>query len=119
MRKHEGEADQRDGVSSVEREHLEELEREVKELRKANEILKLASAFFCSGGAQPPIQVIRKFIDEHREVYGVEPLCMVLQIARRAICAMSHSKEIRSCCAHALSVMRWKCPLFAGFGKST
>jgi transposase len=35
------------GVTTVERERVKELEREVKELRRANEILKLASAFFA------------------------------------------------------------------------
>lgn len=34
-------------MTTDERERLEALEREVKELRKANEILKLASAFFA------------------------------------------------------------------------
>jgi transposase len=37
----------RDGVTSAERERIKNLEREVKELRRANEILKLASAFFA------------------------------------------------------------------------
>ena len=37
----------RDGVSTSERERILALEREVKELRRANEILKLASAFFA------------------------------------------------------------------------
>lgn len=37
---------ERDRVTSDEREHLKALEREVKELRRANEILKVASAFF-------------------------------------------------------------------------
>jgi transposase-like protein len=37
----------RDGVSSAERDQIKALEREVKELRRANEILKLASAFFA------------------------------------------------------------------------
>jgi transposase len=37
----------RDGITTSEREQLRALEREVKELRKANEILKLASAFFA------------------------------------------------------------------------
>ena len=37
----------RDGVSSEERERVKALEREVKELRRANEILKTASAFFA------------------------------------------------------------------------
>ncbi|OOZ74228.1 hypothetical protein BOW50_12515 [Solemya velum gill symbiont] len=37
----------RDGLSSSEREHLKELERENRELRQANEILRKASAFFA------------------------------------------------------------------------
>ena len=37
----------RDGLSSTERERIKALEREVKELRRANEILKTASAFFA------------------------------------------------------------------------
>jgi transposase-like protein len=47
VRKHEVDAGLRDGITSEEREHIKALEREVKELRKANEILKLASAFFA------------------------------------------------------------------------
>jgi len=38
---------QRPGVSTAETQRIKELEREVKELRRANEILKLASAFFA------------------------------------------------------------------------
>ena len=37
----------REGLSTEERAHMKALEREVKELRRANEILKLASAFFA------------------------------------------------------------------------
>jgi transposase len=37
----------RDGVTSVEHERIKALEREVKELRRANDILKTASAFFA------------------------------------------------------------------------
>jgi transposase len=37
----------RDGVTSDEAQRIKDLEREVKELRRANEILKLASAFFA------------------------------------------------------------------------
>jgi transposase len=37
----------RAGVSSAEAERIKELEREVRELRRANEILKAASAFFA------------------------------------------------------------------------
>ena len=37
----------RPGVSTTETQRIKDLEREVKELRRANEILKLASAFFA------------------------------------------------------------------------
>ena len=37
----------RDGVITAEAQRVKELEREVKELRQANEILKLAGAFFA------------------------------------------------------------------------
>ena len=37
----------REGLSTSERERLKALEREVKELRRANDILKTASAFFA------------------------------------------------------------------------
>ncbi len=47
VRKHEIESGLRDGVTSEERDRIKALEREVKELRRANEILKLASAFFA------------------------------------------------------------------------
>jgi len=39
--------DERDGATADERERLKALEREVEELRRANEILKVASAFFA------------------------------------------------------------------------
>jgi transposase len=38
---------QREGLSTSEREQLKALQREVKELRRANDILKTASAFFA------------------------------------------------------------------------
>ena len=37
----------REGVTTSEAQRVKDLEREVRELRKANEILKLASAFFA------------------------------------------------------------------------
>ncbi len=47
FKKHEIDTGVRDGVTSAERERVKALEREVKELRQANEILRLASAFFA------------------------------------------------------------------------
>ena len=47
VRQHEVDAGQRDGVTTADAQRIKDLERENRELRKANEILKLASAFFA------------------------------------------------------------------------
>ena len=47
VRQSERDAGQRPGLTSDERKRLRELEREVKELRRANEILRKASAYFA------------------------------------------------------------------------
>ena len=47
VKRDEVDSGQRDGLSTSERERMKALEREVKELRRANDILKTASAFFA------------------------------------------------------------------------
>ena len=47
VRRAEGDGGARPGLGTGERERLRELERENRELRRANEILKVASAFFA------------------------------------------------------------------------
>jgi len=47
VQRHEIDSGVREGVTTAEAKRVKELEREVKELRRANEILKLASAFFA------------------------------------------------------------------------
>ncbi|WP_395118299.1 IS3 family transposase [Rhodanobacter sp. FW102-FHT14D06] len=81
VQRHEIDTGVREGVTTAEAKRVKELERENKELRRANEILKLASVFFGPGGARPQTQVLRAFVDAHRATFGVEPICKVLQIA--------------------------------------
>ncbi len=47
VKQHEVDSGLREGVTSDVAKRVKELEREVRELRRANEILKLASAFFA------------------------------------------------------------------------
>ena len=47
VKRHEVDSGAREGVTTTEAKRVKELERENKELRRANEILKLASAFFA------------------------------------------------------------------------
>jgi len=56
VKRHEADTGRRDGVATDERERIKALEREVKELRRANEILKLASAFFAQAELDRPIR---------------------------------------------------------------
>ena len=47
VKRQEIDAGVREGMTTTEAQRVKDLEREVKELRRANEILKLASAFFA------------------------------------------------------------------------
>ena len=70
----------RAGLTSEERERIKTLERENRELRRANEILKSA-ARFLRGGARPPLAAMARYIDKQRGSYGIEPICRTLQVA--------------------------------------
>ncbi|WP_345076366.1 IS3 family transposase [Brachybacterium paraconglomeratum] len=70
----------RPGTTSSDSERLVELEKEVRELRRANSILRSASAFF-RGGARPPTALIVEYIDQHKHEFGVEPICRTLTAA--------------------------------------
>ena len=43
--------------------------------------LEAGQRVFRPGGARPPSEVLKGFIDQHRQAYGVESICKVLQIA--------------------------------------
>ncbi|WP_169197068.1 IS3 family transposase [Devosia sp. MC1541] len=81
VKKAEVDRGRRAGIPSDLAEKMKALERENRELRQANEILRKASAYFCDGGARPPVEVMVGFIDAHRDAHGVEPICAVLPIA--------------------------------------
>ena len=67
------------GVSTEENTRVRQLEQEVRELRRANEILKRAASFF--GAARPPTSQIAAFIEASLDdvvagrPLGVEPIC--------------------------------------------
>ncbi|WP_429060442.1 IS3 family transposase [Azospirillum doebereinerae] len=81
VRQAERDQGKRPGPTTDEQERIKALERENRELRQANEILRKASAYFAPGGARPPVSEMIAFIDAHRAVHGVEPICKVLPIA--------------------------------------
>ena len=56
LRQKETDTGLRDGVTSDERERIKALEREVRELRQANEILRKASAYFAQAELDRPLR---------------------------------------------------------------
>ncbi|EMU5420578.1 IS3 family transposase [Escherichia coli] len=82
VRQHERDTGGGDGgLTTAERQRLKEPERENRELRRSNNILRLASAYFGKGGVRPPLEKIMPLLDKLREQYGVGPVCSELHIA--------------------------------------
>ncbi|EPU3052947.1 IS3 family transposase [Escherichia coli] len=82
VRQHERDTGGGDGgLTSAERQRLKELERENRELRRSNDILRQASAYFCEGGVRPPLEKMMPLLDKLREQYGGGPVCSELHIA--------------------------------------
>ncbi|ELJ5672096.1 IS3 family transposase [Escherichia coli] len=69
------------GLTTAERQRLKELERENRELRRSNDILRQASAYFGEGGIRPPLEKVMPLLDKLRKLYGVGPVCSELHIA--------------------------------------
>ncbi|WP_419722588.1 IS3 family transposase [Shigella boydii] len=82
VRRHERDTGGGDGgLTTAERQRLKELERENRELRRSNDILRQASAYFCEGGVRPPLEKVMPLLDKLRKLYGVGPVCSELHIA--------------------------------------
>lgn len=56
VQQEETDTGRRDGMTSEERARIKDLEREVRELRQANEILKKASAYFAQAELDRPLK---------------------------------------------------------------
>ena len=56
VRQAEKDSGARDGATSAERDKIKELEREVRQLRQANEILRKASAYFAQAELDRPFK---------------------------------------------------------------
>nr|WP_248242382.1 IS3 family transposase [Microbacterium kunmingense] len=99
QRRYEVDAGTKPGVTTDAAARIKQLEKEVSELRKANEILKAASVFFREG-ARPSLTEMIRFIDEHRDRFGVELICRVL---RPAVQGFLTSRGYRSAVGRAPS----------------
>jgi len=86
VRRAERDPGQRPCVTTDDRARLTVLERENRELKRINEILRTACAFFAAAelDASRSNSFLYAFIDASRVDYGVEPICRVLEIAPSA-----------------------------------
>ncbi|MEL6058794.1 IS3 family transposase [Escherichia coli] len=81
IRQQEPVDDEQNALTASERQRLKELEREVRELRRSNDILRQASAYFAPGGARPPLEKIMPLLENLSGEHGVGPVCHELDIA--------------------------------------
>ncbi|EHH7151332.1 IS3 family transposase [Escherichia coli] len=82
VRQHERDTGGGDGgLTSAERQRLKELERENRELRRSNDILRQASAYFAKAEFDRLWRKLMPLLDKLREQYGVGPVCSELHIA--------------------------------------
>ncbi|HAH3009879.1 TPA: IS3 family transposase [Escherichia coli] len=82
VRQHERDTGSGDGgLTTAERQRLKELERENRELRRSNDILRQASAYFAKAEFDRLWKKLMPLLDKLREQYGVGPLCSELHIA--------------------------------------
>ncbi|EEZ5979954.1 IS3 family transposase, partial [Escherichia coli O19] len=82
VRQHERDTGGGDGgLTTAERQRLKELERENRELRRSNDILRQASAYFAKAEFDRLWKKLMPLLDKLREQYGVGPVCSELHIA--------------------------------------
>ncbi|WP_077876757.1 IS3 family transposase [Escherichia coli] len=82
VRQHERDTGGGDGgLTTTERQRLKELERENRELRRSNDILRQASAYFAKAEFDRLWKKIMPLLDKLREQCGVGPVCSELHIA--------------------------------------
>ncbi|EFA6011193.1 IS3 family transposase, partial [Escherichia coli] len=82
VRQHERDTGGGDGgLTTAERQRLKELERENRELRRSNDILRQASAYFAKAEFDRLWKKLMPLLDKLRGQYGVGPVCSELHIA--------------------------------------
>jgi transposase-like protein len=92
----------RPGVTPEELAEIRRLKREVAELRRANEILRTASAYFAAEPGRPRDEMIR-CVNAFRDRFGVEAICRILGAAE---CGFLTARRYRAALARPPSARR-------------
>ena len=97
---------QRPGTTTADALRIKELEREVKELRRANDILKTASAFFAQAELDRRLKSGRSTSTATVMTTGSSPSAGCCRWPRRVIGATQPDNATRNCAVNAPSVTR-------------
>ncbi len=76
----EVDAGARPGTSTSKAEKIAQLERDNRELRRANADPAVGVGFL-RGGARPALTLIMHYVEQHKNMFGVEPICTALTSA--------------------------------------
>ena len=106
VRQHEVDEGMRDGISSDERARIKDLEREVKELRKANEILKLASAFIAQAELDRRLKSRGRLLTNTASHMGSSRFAKCCKSPRLATDAMLPANASQNCFATGPNAMK-------------
>ena len=109
VRQGERDSGVRPGPTTAEQQRIRDLEREVRELRKTNEILKLASAYFAQAELDRHNKKCTPSLTSTALDSGSSRSAARCRSPRRLIGATRHVGATRHCCPHEPSVMRACC----------
>lgn len=119
VRQHERDTGQREGLTTAEAQRIRDLERENRELRKANEIFKLASAFFARTELDDRIKSWRPSSTSIVSALGSSRPAAACSSPRRRTGAMQRGSAIRRCARFVPRVTRDSCLRSSAYGNPT
>ena len=119
VKRQEIDSGKREGVTTVEAQRVKELEREVKQLRRANEILKLASAFFAQAELDRRIKSCGNSSANTAPYLGSIRSAKCCRLLHQVTGATQHESGTPDCNPHGFSVTRYLHRRSSESGKST
>jgi transposase-like protein len=105
VKREEVDGGQRDGLTTSERDRLKQLERENKELRRANEILKTASAFFAQAELDRRLKNLNALSIRTGASTGSSRSAKLCRLPRRATEVTQQDRDVPSSAVNVPSVM--------------
>ena len=87
-----------EGPTTEELAEIKKLRKEVADQQRTIEILKAATTYFREGG-RPPVEVMVRFVDEHRDTWPVSAICASIELNERTY----YAAKVRPAAARSIS----------------